>query len=62
MICTFASLHASWIPSVKLEGYVKTASKEKWERIFDLERRGIAHGHDQDAAMKALPPALAELL
>jgi hypothetical protein len=32
---------------------VRTVSKNKWEGVFDSERREYNHGHDQDAAMQA---------
>ncbi|KAH3984787.1 hypothetical protein HBI26_061390 [Parastagonospora nodorum] len=62
MVCTFAFPFVAWIPTVKLVGYVKTASKKKWENIFDSERRRLSHGHNQEAAMQALLQAPADLL
>jgi len=62
MICTFAFPHARLIPTVKLEGYVKSASKIKWEQIFNRGRRGERHEHDQDAMMEALVHAPGDIL
>jgi hypothetical protein len=62
MVCTFASLYVSWTSTVRLEGYVKTALKDKWEHIFDCERRKATHGHDQEAAIHTLLHAPADLV
>jgi hypothetical protein len=62
ILCTFAFPHVRLVPIVKLEGYVKSASKIKWERVFDCERRGIGHEHDQDAVMEALAHAPGDIL
>jgi hypothetical protein len=62
MVCTFAFPFVSWIPTVKVTGFVKTASKKKWESIFDSERRKLSHGHDQEAAIQALLHAPDDLL
>ena len=62
MVCTFAFPHVSWIPEVKLAGYVKTTSMKKWERIFEKQRLGMTHDHDQEAAMQALLHAPEDIL
>ena len=62
MVCTFAFPFVSQIPTVKIEGFVKAASKNKWERIYDHERRGLQHEHDQQASMEAILHAPVDLL
>jgi hypothetical protein len=62
MICTFAFPFVSQISNVKIEGFVKTASKKKWERIYDHERRGLSHDHGQQASMQAILHAPSNLL
>lgn len=62
MACPFSFPFVSWIPAVRVAGFVKTASKKKWESIFDSERRKLSHGHDQEAAIQALLQTPAGLL
>jgi hypothetical protein len=62
MVCTFAFPFVSRIPTVEIEGFVKTASKNKWERIYDHERHGLQHEHDQQVSMEAILHAPADLL
>ena len=62
MVCTFAFPFVSQNPTVKIEGFVKATSKNKWERIYDHERRGLQHEHDKQASLAAILHATVHLL
>ncbi|KAF2642595.1 hypothetical protein P280DRAFT_448119 [Massarina eburnea CBS 473.64] len=54
MILTFAFPFVHHITKVNVAGYVKKATKEKWETIYTQARRRQASSHDQAAAMAVI--------